>query len=339
MGGSSPSNQTVTNRTEIDPVTQAWRSNIVGAGNALYNQGTPAYYPGSTVVPFSNQTQAGLDTLQNYAQQGAPNLQNANAAASRALSGYNPALPYAQNAAGGGLSNNGSGAQALQGFAAGGASNPYLDSLFSQGAQKVTDAVNGNFMQAGRFGANAAQTGALTNGLGNLYSQIYAPAYENQQNRALQGATSLAGVQDANMSRQLDATNMLGSLYSQGNEDAARATALLPTTYGYGMQPGQSMLDLGSMYENQANNELQGDITRYNYPNAAQWQMLQNYSGLMSGLPDMSGSTQNSTGTAQNNRVMSGLGGALGGAKVGSYFGPWGTAIGAIAGGLFGGYG
>jgi len=76
--GDTPSHQTVTNRTEVDPVTQQWRQQIMGQGGALYNQGVPQYYPGSTVVPFSDATQQGLNYLQNQAQQGAPNLSAAN---------------------------------------------------------------------------------------------------------------------------------------------------------------------------------------------------------------------------------------------------------------------
>lgn len=426
MGGSqSPSSQTVTNKTEVDPVTQAWRSNIMNAGGALYNQGTPAYYPGSTVVPFSNQTQSGLDTLQNYAQGGAANLGAANDANARALSGYNPGLGYANNAAAGGLYNSAApmllgasqtrvapqispfiaqnnaygqgvanaGAQqttagvgALQNFAS--AQNPYLDQMYQQGAQQVANNVNGNFMQAGRFGANAANTQALTNGLGQLYTSIYAPAYENAQNRSLDAANSLAGISQADRSaamsgygqagqmalqggslfgdtlandaarryqgasdyaglnesglnRQLSGAQTLGSLYSQGNADAARAQALLPSTYQYGQMPGQSMLDIGGMYENQANNVLQGDVGRYNYNANAPWQYLQQYSGLMSGLPDFSSSTSNTTGTQQTNRLMSGLGGAATGAGIASALsltGPLGWGAAGIGGllGLFG---
>jgi hypothetical protein len=188
MGGSSqPSSQTVTNRTEIDPVTQQWRQELYGAGKSLYDQGAPAYYPGNTVVPFSNQTQTGLNMLESQAAAGAPNLGAANNASARALSGWNPGMPFAINAAAGGLANNpyqqqiaqsgqarnpwapriaqaGSqqtqmGVGALQNTANGGGNNPALDSLFATGSRQISDAVNGNFMQAGRFGANAAHTG------------------------------------------------------------------------------------------------------------------------------------------------------------------------------------
>ena len=316
MGGGGTQDSTVTNVTQVDPVTQAWRQNIMGAGAQLYNQGTPNYYPGNTVVPFSNQTQGGLDYLQNQAQQGAPNLGAANDAASRSLSGWNPAMPYAANAAQGGLNNQNTGG--LEQF--GGASNPYLDQMFSRGAEQVSNAVNGNFAQAGRFGPNAAHTGALTQGIGDLYTSIYAPAYETERNRGLQAQTALAGYGDANANRQLQGADLFGSMYSQGNQDAARTQALLPGLYSYGQMPGQAMLDIGGIYEGQAQNYINDDRARYDYQANAPWQYLQQYAGMMSGLPDFSSSTQTSSQPGPN-RLMQGLGAAGTAASIFAAFG------------------
>lgn len=422
MGGGGSQNSTVRNVTEVDPVTQAWRSNIMNAGANLYNQGTPQYYPGQTVVPFADQTQGGLDYLQNYAQQGAPNIGAANDANARALSGWNPAQGFATQWASGaspffqginqaananaapqvagmvggatganpllgaiaqsGMNPTTAGVGALNSFA--NAQNPHLAGLFNQGAEQVTNAVNANFAQAGRFGANAAHTGALSRELGNLYSNIYAPAYESGQNRALQAASMLPGIQqtdraaamlglanagslyesgagralsgadlmgglfssDANRALTganaaanygLQGAGLMGDLWSQGNADAARAQALLPSLYQYGQMPGQSMLDIGGMYEGQAQNYLNADRERYDYNANAPWQYLQQYAGMMSGLPDFSGSTQTSTGP-RSNRLMSGLGGASAGAGIASALGAgtgWGaglTGVGALLG-------
>lgn len=336
MAGGGQQDSTVTNVTQVDPVTQAWRQNLMQAGGSLYNQGTPAYYPGNTVVPFSNQTQGGLDYLQGYAQQGAPNLGSAQDAAGRALSGWNPAMPFAAQAANGALAANPASA-GLQQFGA--ASNPYLDGLWSQGAEKVANAVNSNFAQAGRFGSNAAQTGALTQGLGNLYSQIYAPAYEAERNRGLSAQQTLGGLYDAGQNRTLQGIGLFGDMAAQGNADAARAMALLPGLYQYGQMPGQSMLDIGGMYEGQAGQYLQADQDRYNYNANAPWQYLQQYAQLMSGLPDFSGSTQTTRGPGPN-RTMSGLGGAMAGFQLGNMIFPGmgglvGGGLGAL-GGLFG---
>lgn len=424
MGGGGSQDSTVTNVTQVDPVTQAWRQNIMNAGGALYNQGVPAYYPGSTVVPFSNQTQSGLDYLQNHAMGGAPNLQAANDANARALSGWNPAMPFANSFASGsnpllqGVQNAGqagvagqvqgmiqgaagsnpwaaqvaqagaspttAGVQQLQGFA--NAQNPHLDSLFNRGAEQVTNAVNANFMQAGRYGANAAHTGALGDSLGNLYSQIYAPAYESAQDRALSASGQLAGISQADRAANmtglgqagslfeagagrglqgaglygglladdagrglqgastaaglgLQGADLYGGLFSQGNTDAARAQAMLPSLFGYGQMPGQAMLDIGGMYEGQAGQYLADDQSRYNYAANAPWDYLQRYAGMMSGLPDFSGGTSTTQGPGTN-RLMSGLGGGAAGAGIAqalSLSGPWGWGLAGLGalGGLF----
>lgn len=327
MGGQSGGSQTVTNRTEIDPVTQAWRQNIINAGGALYNQGTPDYYPNSTVVPFSNQTQAGLDYLQNHAMQGAQGYGAALGASDRALSGFNPGMPFAANAAMGGLNNQNLGG--LQQF--GSANNPFLRGLFDQGAQQVGDAVNAQFAQAGRFSSGAHQ-GVMQRGMNDLYNSIYAPAYEQERNRGLQAAGQLAGYGDANANRQLQGADLMSGIWSQGNADAARQQALLPGLFSYGQMPGQALLDIGGMYEGQAGQYLDDDRARYDYAANGAWDQLARYSQIVSGMPDFSGSSQTSPRQGPN-RTMSAMGGAASGAAMGTQIMPgWGTAIGAVLG-------
>ena len=322
MGGSSgqTSSSTVRNVTEVDPVTQAWRSNIMQAGGQLYNQGTPGYYPGQTVVPFSQQTQSGLDYLQNFAMQGAPNWQAANDASGRALSGWNPAMGAAMGAASGGLGYN----PAISGLSQyGTGNNEYAQGLFQNAANDVGNAVNAQFAQAGRYGGNAAHTGAMTREIGSLYNQMMTPLAEAERNRGLQAQQTQGALWDSGMNRTLQGIDLAGGMWSQGNQDAARAQALLPSLYSYGMMPGQSMLDVGGMYEGQAQNYMNADQARYNYNANAPWDYLSRYSQMMSGLPDFSGSTQTQTNTRPGaNRLMQGLGAAsmLGGLFSGGLF-------------------
>jgi hypothetical protein len=304
MSGGGSGDSTVTNKTELDPITKKWRTQLFDEGKDLYAQGPLPYFPGSTVVPFSGQTQAGLGQLQSQAEGGAVNYGAANDAAGRSLSGegYAPAMALARQTA-----------------ETGGGQNPYLDSVFSSMSGRVSDAVNANFAKAGRSGPNAAHTGALTRGLGDLANSIYMPAFESQQNRALQGV------------------GMMGELATANNQDAARTQALLPSIWSYGAQPGQQMLGVGGANEALSQEQLADQQSRYYYPQTSQWDMLNQYSVLMNGIPQTSNNSQTGAG-AQPNRAMSALGGAMSGAQMGSSFGPWGTAAGAVAGGLFGGY-
>jgi hypothetical protein len=66
-----------------------------------------------------------------------------------------------------------------------GSANPYLDSMYNQAAGKVAGSVNSNFAQGGRYGSGA-HTGALTEGLGNMATNLYGGAYEADQGRRMQ---------------------------------------------------------------------------------------------------------------------------------------------------------
>lgn len=327
MGGQPSGNSTVRNVTEIDPVTQAWRNALFQQGGALYNQGTPAYYPGNTVVPFADQTQSGLDYLQGHAAAGVPGLRQAYNSAERIMTGANPAMPFAANAAAGGLSGNPATSQLGQ---YGGGDNPYLRGLFDRGAAQVSDAVNANFARSGRY-ASGAHSGTLGREIGNLYSDIYAPAYEAERNRGLTAAQSMGSLYDSGANRALAGAELMGGLYSQGSQDAIRQQALLPSLFQAGQLPGQAMLDVGGIYEGMANQYLGADRDRYNYEANAPWQYLQQYAGLMNGMPSFTNSTQSTTGPGSN-RVMSGLGGAMSGFSLGNMIFP--GAGGLVGGGL-----
>jgi hypothetical protein len=66
-----------------------------------------------------------------------------------------------------------------------GSANPYLDAMYNQAAGKVAGSVNSNFAQGGRYGSGA-HTGALTEGLGNMATNLYGGAYEADQGRRMQ---------------------------------------------------------------------------------------------------------------------------------------------------------
>lgn len=347
MGSRSPGTQTVVNRTEPDPITSQWRNTIGSAAQNLYNQGAAPYYPGQTVVPFSQQTQAGLDMMQGQAMMGAPLQAQAYDAAGRMMSGFTPGMGVAMDAAYGGLDAEtgfnpytddvrsagmsdlggafanayggfgganpftqgiaGAGAQgvanqvaggfaqqqaganpflgdvrgagqtnlagqigaaalgagqanpfagdvrasgmtniasqiapsamqaggfnpfmaasaqagaqqtqmgvdALQGVAGGGASNPFLDRLFDRGANQLRNQVDAAFARSGMTGT-AAHQGEFQDGLSGLFSQIYAPAYEQERNRQMAAAGQLAGIDQANRSAALQGFGQAGGFF------------------------------------------------------------------------------------------------------------------------------
>ena len=326
MSGGTPDTQTVRNETVIDPVTQAWRQALFSEAGNLYNQGPQQYYPGSTVTPYADQTWAGLDMMQSAAEGGVPGYGQAVDTLTGQLGGVNPATAYAQDFAAG----NTAGTHAMAGFLPG-AENPYLDRMYTQGAERVANDVNTQFAKAGRLGSGA-YTEALGDSLGNLYTSIYAPAYETERNRQMSAASQVAG-------NELAGIQALGGLASQDRADNLRDIALMPQLYQMGLAPSQTLLDVGVGYENLADAYLQDDIARFNYGQNAPWDALGRYASVVNGLPDFSAATTSQS--VPRNTAMSGMGGAMSGGSLASMagFGPWGVAGGALLGGLRGAYG
>lgn len=126
------------------------QSGLQQAG-ALYNQG-------STVVPFSSQTESALKDI-NQRSYGSPLTSSAQ--------------QYATNTLNGGFLNN----------------NPYLDATFKQAAQGTQNQLASEFAGSGRD--IIASAPVRSEQLNNLATQIYGGAYENERNRQ-QGVLGLS---------------------------------------------------------------------------------------------------------------------------------------------------
>jgi hypothetical protein len=355
---SQPQTTTTVNRTEPDPLTQQWRTQLYGLAQDQFNQGMPGYFPGSTVVPFSDQTQAGLNYMQDYTSQGAFGLPQAQGALNRSMSGWNPAMPFATDMAAGSTNNPYGSTQTTAGIntlqqAANGdmiGQNPYLASMFDSGANKIQNAVNANFSAAGRYGSGAHQ-GAMASGMGDLYSSIYAPAYAQERQNQLGAAGQLGqfnaadlgrmgSLYDASANRRLEATGLIGDIYSTSNAQGMAAAGMLPSLYNYGLMPADTMMTAGAQYENLAGQYLNDAMTRYNYDANSGRANVSWLADMMNGLPTYGTTTGTTTQPGQRRSPLAGaLGGAASGASVGANFGPWGAGIGAgigALGGLFG---
>jgi hypothetical protein len=150
--------------------------------------------------------------------------------------------------------------------------NPYfLDAArgAAQGAttdfNHATNAVNSNASAAGRYGSNAAQqqqdiaNTTLANSLSNTYGTMAYNNYTNERNNQNTAATN--------------APTMAQASYAPANE----------------------LVKIGQAKEGYANNELQGNLARYNYNANAPQAALQTYMNQVNGSPWGSSSTTNST--------------------------------------------
>jgi hypothetical protein len=311
-GGNSGSS---TNTAEPWGPAQPHLENIMAQAASLYQQNAGGQaFPGSTVVPFSPQTEAGLSGMENQALGGAPLYDQALQGFQRTLSGFNPGLDPALAAANSGPNpfTGAVGAAANQQVApgvapfvnAGAAANPYTGALassgaapnpflstigqagstattagmdtlantasganllsnpwvmqqFNQGAQGITNQVNADFNKAGMYGGGHHEA-ALAGQLGNLYTSLAAPAY--QQERALmeQSAANLGNFQANDLSRALQSAGMGADAWLSG---AGLNQAGLQAAGGLAESQAGRALDAGNLWGNFANQDANRALT------------------------------------------------------------------------------
>lgn len=235
-----------------------------------YDRGGPQYYPTSTVAPFSDQTQQALQLQQNRALAGSPVTQAAQSEATKTLSG-----DYLNN-------------------------NPYLDSIWNQGAGDIQSRVAGQFGAAGRTGSGINQQ-VLSRELANGYNNLYGANYQAERARQSQ------------------------------------ALALAPQTAAMDYADLDRLALVGNTYDTQAQNELSDQVNRWNYTQNLPDQNLARYiSAIQGNYGGASTSTQNQdiqrnpmAGAIGGGLLGYSAGGALGGALGGSAYGPYGALIGA----------
>ena len=166
FGGSSPSGTQVIQQNNAPwSGQQPYLSTGFERASQLLDQPLQ-YFPNSTVVPFSDETNQALAALTQRAQ-GSP-LESA-------------AQGNIQQTLGGDFLNN----------------NPYLDATYNQAAGKVRSSLDSQFNAAGRLGTggvNGAHEAAMGDALANLGTQIYGQNYQQERGRQMQAAQLAPGL-------------------------------------------------------------------------------------------------------------------------------------------------
>jgi len=222
-GSSSPSGSTTVNASS-DPWSgqQGFlRNGYEAAQNNILNRPT-SFYPNSTVVPFSNQTNAALQGIENYATQPNSVINNAQSNLSQTLNG-----------------------DFLN-------SNPYLQQMIQQTTQAITPALDAKFAGSGRYGsgahANALASAAADAGT-RLGYQNYNDERQNQlkaqvlapqtYNLGLSPYQSLAGVGGAMESKAGETLQDQINRYNYAqNEPTQRTGQYVQAITQGGVQPG-----------------------------------------------------------------------------------------------------
>ena len=157
---STPDQQVISN--EPPDFARPFIEQGMGGANALLQQGGPQQYGGSTVVPFSQQTQMAQDLT-----------------TARALGGsapVNAASGYTTDVLGGNYLN----------------SNPWLDQTFDRAAGQVGQNLDSFFARSGRD--LEAQAPQRVEALNNLATSIYGGNYQQERDRQQQAVGFAPGL-------------------------------------------------------------------------------------------------------------------------------------------------
>lgn len=365
MGGGTPSAQTTSSVSEPWKGAQPYLTDVMSRARGLI--GNPGTMP-SSVIPFDPATETALQGYEtraraNLAAGGDPLAQASQTAVKGALEG-DPTLtgiargmgtlgsttgqgifeniaqsggvnPYRDRIVAAGAAPTTEGLDTLRRTAAGDFENPHLLKMFDQGAAKVSDAVSSRFF--GQGSGSAAEQKLLQEGLGDLYTNIMAPAYEAERGRQMTAAGLLpqiqqadraaamgalntgAGLAESETSRRLGAASELDSgaradvatrldAATRANAGRLGAIGALPAVGEAQDADLQDLLRVGQTREDLAASEVSDALARYQLP----WDQLSNYSGIISGFGNLGGTTTTTQPGQRTNRFMGGLSGAAG---------------------------
>lgn len=291
--------RTVTNETTQEPwdAAQPYILGGMDAAQNLVNSGIgQQYFPGSTVVPFSPQTETALQAMEGRAMQGSPLGGAATNSLSSIMKGQSPAADYWKSVIGGDYLN----------------SNPYLDQTFNRMADQVQGRVDA---AAGRMGRtdSGAHYNVLADSLGDLSNQVYGQNYQLERDRQQQAASGY----DQFTGRQLQSAALAPSINAMDYYDIDRL-----------LQAGQAREGLGQAY-------MEDLINRWNFSQQAPWNVLNQYNSIASGIASLGAQGQASQPTSWGQRIGNALSGAGVGVYSGKDQGGSGLGLG-ILGGLAG---
>ena len=366
-GGGGGSSGTV--NTQVEPPAYAKPFLEYGLAEAKdrYTSEMPSYYPNSTTVGFSPESEMAMNMQRDRALAGSPLVRNAqsyignvaqtggglglgsNVFQRASTGGYqNEAMPMARNMLGG--ANFDEVLDYTRATARGDmvGNNPYLSGAIDRAINPVRDKIQSQFSMSGRYGSGANQD-VLAKSLGDVASNIAYGDYSRERQNQLQAQQQLGNLAQQQFSNQSGALGALGNLSQADIQrqlaggsalsqmDTARmarqmeGAKLSPTFANLDYNDAQRLAQVGASREADAMAQLQDNINRFQYEQNIDDQKLQNYMGIVGGGTIGSQSIQ----PVFRNQGASALGGAMGGSQLASMAG-FNPMYGAIAGGLLG---
>ena len=333
------------------------------------------YYPGSTVIPFAPETQAGLDMAkaQGLQMSGPSSLYGT---AESTLGGFATGImpdAYANRGLGAGMGLAGGMGSAYTGRSGLGLGDSYTGrdayseltnqadylSGVRQGisADVMTDIQN-QFGAQGRTGTSPMAQQAAARGFTQAYAPIAQSAAEAERARELSsreadiarmqqgGESALSRIQsatEAQLGRQFGASQADIARQQQAREaglgrmfDAAGALPGLQDTMDQRRLAGiQGIMGVGGAYEDLAGRNLQDRLNRYQFEQQSPYSRLANFISPITSIASL-GNPQYQYGQPAS-PLTSAYGGAQAGYNIGNMFGmgPIGAGIGGLLGGFF----
>lgn len=298
MGGSNK--QTTTQSSAPWEGAQPALKDSIGRAQYLVNNGIgEQVYGGSTVVPWSSQTQQAMGNIQNNANansggsglsgqyQGVINNGGLNDQQRSALGGFNQIAN-----AGGYNSDMSAAANNMRSLANSSYSvSPELQRVLDAQASKVGDAVNLNASAAGRYGSGANQT-LLAKNVGDLANNTIYNDYTSYLGRRDAANSNLANLGNVALNNRTGALGNIASLGQQGFNNLGAAYTGLNA-------PNQDLMNIGAMNEDLATRYKNDELRIFNDQQNKPWEQLGRFNAIASGAGAMGG-TQTTTQPGQN---------------------------------------
>lgn len=255
---------------------------------ALYKNGQSFQpYKGSTVVPYSNQTQQAMKTMGQGADWAQDRFNiNLDNTANYGMYGMKNGLNDIQQGVVGRLTN-----QATNKFNPN--DNPGFQSVLKQATDSAGQAVDMGASAAGRYGSGIHQ-GNVAREVGNVAGQLTSNEYNDFKNR-----------QDA-------ANTSLFNAGQQGTQNVWGQTDALSNAYQARQAPSRDLMNIGAMNEDLAGRTLNDQLRIWQGQQDAPKNALQWLSAIGSGAGSLGGTSNTSAQGPKANPFGQAIGGLLG---------------------------
>ena len=337
MSSGGQQQTTSTQTSQPWDVSQPYLKQVLGGAQTAYQSGKGfEYNPGSTVVPFSGQTQSAMSGIENTANAGNPlgtasNTQALGILNSGGMSDWQKNALQGTYGVATGQNQINTGGQ-LQGLLDQ-SSNPYYANAVDRQAGKLSDDIARQFSVGGRFGSDA-MTGEIADQVGGFRNQALSDQWNQNiaNQRGLLG--DMTGVQGANIANMVGAGQGINQAGNQAASNVATFANMAPSIYQQQFAPYERLASVGAQNEDLATRTMQDQINRFNTNQQAPLNSLAAYNALIGGAGQLGGTISQSVPRPSPYQGI--LAGGLTGAQAGSSFGLPGILGGGLLGGVLG---